>query len=223
MRHIRPSDTCAQLRISCPLPHLRAELVPLMAPCWCFTVHGVEHIIRREFTNIGQTTSVKITISSGLPTMRKAGKEKRESEWFSNDGQMLSEASGDPQLWSGKTGHTECSDSNSTSQSLSRDSPAQQYLLQNTQGQNNFLPAEPDITGGHRQLQNSAAHGEDVNNLSQFCLTHGNARWPLCCSPPQQGTEEVPVCNLSLLTECSWGWWPREHQQFADTATNSHS
>lgn len=175
----------------------------------------------------GQITSAKITISSCLPTTRKAGKGKTDSKWFSNDGQMLSEASASPQHWSGKTGCAECSDSNPTShasrQSLRRDSPAQQYVLQNTQDQNNFLPAEPDTTGRCRQLQNSAPRRENVNNLSRFCLTHGNARWPLCRSPPQKGMEEVPVCKLSLLTECSQSWRAREHQQFADTATNSHS
>ena len=55
--------------------------------------------------------------------------------------------------------------SNMSSQSLSSDLRAQQYLLQNTQDWNNFLPANPYITGEHRQLQNLDPQVEDVHNL----------------------------------------------------------
>lgn len=105
MRHTRPSDTCAELRISCPLIHLRAELVPLMAPCWCFIAQGVKHISSPEEGSQRTNNFCKnhhFLWPSYYGKSRKG--KKRDPKWFSNAGQMLSEASASPQQWSGKTG-----------------------------------------------------------------------------------------------------------------------
>lgn len=191
MRHTRLPDTCAELIVSCPLTHLRAKFVPLMAPCWCFIAHVVKHpLVHSEKVHKGQIASAKITISYGLHRMRKAGKEKWIWKPSVNDGQMFQEVSANLKPWSGAAARTVCCNSNSiehpSRQSLSSDLWAQQYLLQNTQDWSNFLPAKRYITSKCRQLGNSDPLVEDVINLFYFSLMHRNARWWLCCSPPPE-------------------------------------
>lgn len=103
-------------------------------------------------------------------------------------------------------------------QPLHSDLLAEQYLLQNTQNWNNFLPAKHYITSKRRQLKNWDPQEEDVSNLFQLGSMHGNARWLHCCSSPPRADG-----SCTHIVSSSRSWWTKEHrglQAVADLPTS---
>lgn len=167
MSHISLSDTCAELIVSCPLTHLWAEFVPLMAPCWCFIARVVKHV--SSFKEGSQRTK---SFCKNHHFLWSSYNEKGRKKGFKSLQLMMGRCSQrrQPNLKhrSGTTAFSVCSNSNSISREqavIRSDLWAQQYLLQNTQDWNNFLPAKRHITSECRQLHNSDPQVEDVSNL----------------------------------------------------------
>lgn len=210
MRHIRLSDTCAELIVSCPLTHLRSEFVPLMAPWWCFIVHTVKHV--SSFKEGSQRTELLQT--SPFPLVFTQGEKIRKPP--ANDRQMFSQALASLEHRSGTTAHTVSSNSSSIQHlsrpSLSSDLQAQQYLLQNTEDWNNFLPVTSQANADSCKIQ--------IHKWKSAVCSGSvwGTETPDGCSAVhllQKGMEEVCVGKLSLWTEHSRNWWTREHQQCA--------
>lgn len=211
MRHIRLSDTCAELIVSCPLTHLRSEFVPLMAPCWCFIVHIAKHMSSLK----EGSQSAKLLQTSPFPLVFTQG--ERIQKPSANDRQMFSEALASLKHRPGTTARDVSTNSSSIQHpsrpSLSSGSRVQQYLLQNIPDWNNFLPVISQANADSCKIQ--------IHKWkSAICSgTVWGTETPDGCSAVhllQKWMEEVCVGKLSLWTEHKRNWWTRRYQQCAD-------
>jgi len=103
----RPSAACAQLVAPCPPTHWEQNFSLWWHCAGVSLCMKQSTLVHSKRAHRGQIASVKITISSGLCTMRKAGKEKGIQKSLAKDGQMFSEASAKLQLCSGTAACTE--------------------------------------------------------------------------------------------------------------------